>query len=252
MHNINNKKCIAIVPARSGSKSVIDKNIASLAGYPLLAYSIIAAHLSKKIERIIVSTDSSDYAALSKLYGAEVPFLRPPELSLDTSTDKEFFLHAMQWMHENEGEVPEYWVHLRPTAPLRNPKIIDEAVEVIMKDSSATSLRSAHKAPESPLKWFRKKGKYFTGLAEAAVSDEYLNLPKEAFADVYVPVGYVDVVRASHVLNQDTLLGANMLAFNSPVCTEVDSPEEFDFIDYQINRYGSVLLDYLSSKYPLE
>jgi CMP-N-acetylneuraminic acid synthetase len=74
---------IAIIPARSGSKSITDKNIKLLSGHPLIAYSIAVAKLSKKIEKVIVSTDSKEYADIAKQYGAEVPFIRPDEISID-------------------------------------------------------------------------------------------------------------------------------------------------------------------------
>lgn len=237
---------IAIVPARSGSKTIVDKNISFLSGHPLLAYSIAAAKLSKRIDRVIVSTNSRHYSDIGSRYGAEVPFIRPDEYSMDTSTDREFLVHAMDWMLENEKDVPEYWVHLRPTTPLRDPLILDRSVDAIMKDKNATSLRSGHKAPESPLKWFKKDEQgYFKGLIAGGEEKELYNLPKEVFDDVYIPDGYVDVVKASYVMNHETVHGNSMIGFQSPVCTEVDSIEEFEYIQYQIEKSGSPLLNYL-------
>jgi N-acylneuraminate cytidylyltransferase len=229
---------VAIIPARSGSKSLKDKNIKLLSGHPLLAYSIQAAKLSKKIERVIVSTDSEEYAEVARKYGAEVPFIRPSEHSTDTSLDRDFLVHAMKWFQKNEGGVPEYWVHLRPTTPLREPETIDAAINMILNQKSSTSLRSGHKAPESPLKWFVKRDRFFKGLQE----DEQYNLPKESFEDVYIPNGYVDVLKSSFILENEKIHGENMLCFVSPVCTEVDSIEEFDIIEYQINKYKTTLL----------
>ena len=233
---------IAIIPARSGSKSLIDKNIKLLSGHPLIAYSIAAARLSRKIERIIVSTNSEKYADIARRYGAEVPFIRPDRYSKDTSTDRDFLIHAMKWIKDNEHNEPEYWVHLRPTTPLRIPKIIDDAINIIKDDGSSTSLRSGHKAPESPLKWFVKSDKYFKGL----VDNEKYNLHKESFEQVYIPDGYVDIVKASYMLKNKKIHGDQMLCFESPVCTEVDSTEEFDYIQYQINKNESLLLDHLN------
>ena len=88
---------IAIIPARSGSKGVPGKNIALLGGYPLIAYSIAAAKLSG-IDRVLVSTDSEEYALITRRYGAETPFVRPDEISSDQSTDFEFMRHAIDWM----------------------------------------------------------------------------------------------------------------------------------------------------------
>ena len=233
---------IAIIPARSGSKSIIDKNIKPLSGHPLIAFSIIAAKLSKKIKRVIVSTDSEEYADIAKKYGAEVPFIRPDKYSKDNSTDRDFFIHAMNWFKENENTIPEYWVHLRPTTPLRVPEKIDEAISMILNDDKATSLRSGHKAPESPLKWFLKRDNYFKGLIE---NEEY-NLPKESFENVYIPDGYVDIVKASYLLNNEKTHGENIISFESPVCTEIDSIEEFNYLEYQIQDVENVLLNKLN------
>jgi N-acylneuraminate cytidylyltransferase len=233
---------VAIIPARSGSKSLIDKNIKHLSGHPLIAYSIAAAKISKKIDRVIVSTNSQEYVEIAKQYGAEVPFIRPDEYSTDVAIDKDFLVHAMNWFKENENNMPEYWVHLRPTTPLRDVKIIDNAIDEIIADESATSLRSGHRAPESPLKWFLKKSHYFRGL----IDDEGYNLPKEEFEQVYIPDGFVDIVKASFVMNNKEIHGNRIIGFESPVCTEVDSAEEFDYIQYQLDKNGSELLDYLN------
>ena len=233
---------IAIIPARSGSKSLTDKNIKLLSGHPLIAYSIAAAKLSRGIDRIIVSTNSEKYADIARHYGAEVPFIRPDRYSTDKSSDRDFLIHAMEWLKDNEDNVPEYWVHLRPTTPLRMPEIIDDAINVIIDDESSTSLRSGHKAPESPLKWFVKSDKYFKGLLD----NEKYNLQKESFEQVYIPDGYVDIVKASYMLKNKKIHGDQMICFESPVCTEVDSTEEFDYIQYQINKNESLLLDHLN------
>ncbi|MBT6052972.1 MAG: acylneuraminate cytidylyltransferase family protein, partial [Candidatus Scalindua sp.] len=123
---------IAIIPARSGSKGVPRKNIYFLGGHPLIAYTIAAAVLSSYIERVIVSTDSEEIAGIARDYGAEVPFLRPLEFARDHSSDREYLLHTMQWFQDSEGHVPEYWVHLRPTTPLREVGIVDQAILEIM------------------------------------------------------------------------------------------------------------------------
>ena len=233
---------IAIIPARSGAKTVTDKNIKLLSDHPLLAYSIAAAKLSKSIDRVIVSTNSKKYADIAKYYGAEVPFMRPDKYSNDTSIDRDFLLHAMEWLKANENIVPNYWVHLRPTTPLRDFRVIDNAIELIKNRKDSTSLRSAHEAPETPFKWFKKKGDNFKG-----IFNDDTNLPKEAFDKVYIPNGYVDIVKATYVMNNPEIHGDSMIGFVSPVCSEVDSIEEFDYIQYQINRDGTELQNYLNS-----
>ena len=136
---------------------------------------------AKIAEKLI--PNSKKYAEIAKNYGAEVPFIRPNKISQDTSTDKDFLIHAMQWLKKNEGTIPEYWVHLRPTTPLRDPNIINCAIDKLSKNRLATALRSGHKTPESPLKWFIKREGYFKGIIE----NENYNLPKEMFEQVYIP-----------------------------------------------------------------
>ncbi|TGM82279.1 acylneuraminate cytidylyltransferase family protein [Leptospira mtsangambouensis] len=240
-------KTIAIIPARSGSKSIKDKNLAMLSGHPLIAYSIAAGVMSKTVTRTIVSTDSEEYASIARKYGAEVPFLRPSEFSTDTSTDRDFMLHAMQWVKDHEQSVPEFWVHLRPTTPLRDPKHIDEAVNILELDKDATALRSAHLCSESPFKWFRKNSQgYLAALTSEETSLDRFNLPRQSYPDVYIPDGYVDVVKSSFILNTELFHGNKVIGYVSPVCTEVDSPEELDILEFQIRKYGSPLLEYLN------
>jgi len=235
---------IAIIPARSGSKGIPGKNIARLGKHPLLAYSIVAAKLAG-IKRVWVSTDSEKYAEIAKRYGAEVPFLRPTEISNDRSTDFEFMRQAMDWMDQNENTVPEYWLHLRPTTPLRDPKILKEAFELIQSNPKASSLRSGHEAPESPFKWFLKDDEgFFKGLRED-LTPEKVNMPRQTFPKMYNPDGYVDIVRSSHVLHSTTLHGEKMLVFESPQCDEIDTKEDFEFLEYQFRKYGSPLQNYL-------
>lgn len=241
-----NCQIVAIIPARSGSKSIKDKNLARLGGYPLIAYSIVAARMSKRIDRVLISTDSEYYAELGKRYGAEAPFLRPTEFSTDKSTDREFMVHAMEWVRDHEGHLPELWVHLRPTTPLRDPRHLDEAVAMLESRSEATALRSAHPSPESPFKWFRRNDRgYLTALTADDTSLDRFNLPRQGYPTVFIPDGYVDIVRSSFVLKSQLFHGDRVLGYESPHSTEVDSTEELERLGFQLSKYGSPLLDYL-------
>lgn len=241
---------VAIIPARSGSKGIKNKNLADLGGYPLLAYSIIAAKLCRKIERILISTDSEQYAEIGRQFGAEVPFLRPVELSGDSATDRDFMVHSMEWMLEHEGHLPEYWVHLRPTTPLRNPTLLDDAIDVMIKNPQATSLRSAHASPESPFKWFRVNDEgYLTSLTSDDTRLDKFNLPRQSYTQVFIPDGYVDIVKSSFIMNSGLFHGDKVVAYESPFCTEVDSPDELEQLNFQLGKHGSPLLDYLCTNF---
>ena len=240
---------IAIIPARSGSKGVPGKNIKLLGGIPLFAFSIIAAKMMPSVSRVIVSTDSEEYAQIAKDYGAEVPFLRPNEISGDKSTDFDLFLHALNWFKENENLIPEYLLHLRPTTPLRNPQIMEEAVKLFIENKNlASSLRSGHSAPESPYKWFLKDdNNYFKGLRDD-LTPEKVNLPRQSFPSVYIPDGYIDILKSSVILTTGTLHGDKMLVFESPFCVEVDTKDDFEYLEFQIKKEGSSIINFHFNK----
>ncbi len=246
------QKIVAIIPARGGSKGVPGKNIKLLACYPLIAYSIIACKLSRQIARVIISTDSTEIADISKNYGAEVPFLRPPEISQDHSTDFEFVLHALDWFKNYENEEPDYLVHIRPTTPLREPTNIDSAINEILADTSSTGLRSVHEIPESPYKMFGIKDRYLTGLYPDDPRPEYYNLPRQNFPPVYKPNGYVDIIKRETVRNGSSLYGSKMLAFITPTAVEVDSPEEFQYLEFEITKKQNQIHEYLRENFKPE
>ena len=118
---------VAIIPARSGSKGLPDKNIKLLASYPTIAYSISAAKMAG-IDRVILSTDSEKYAEIAIQYGAEVPFFRPPKFAGDLVVDFPVIQHALDVLRETEGCLPDDVVQLRPTSPLRPVGLIKHHV----------------------------------------------------------------------------------------------------------------------------
>lgn len=243
----------SIIPARSGSKGVPNKNIKLLGGYPLIAYAICVSRLSSEISRTIVSTDSPEYAEIAKKYGAEVPFLRPPEISQAKSLDIEFIQHAIQWFDKNEGLIPDMFVHIRPTTPLRDPEIIDEAIRLFQKYPQATSLRSAHDLAESPHKVFNiDDDGYLRGLFPDDPRPEYYNLPRQSFPTAYHPNGYVDIIRSEFVLKNNSLHGQKMIGFITPVSVEVDRPEDFEYLEYLLTKEKNPVLEYLKSNFPSE
>ena len=144
-------KCVAFIPARSGSKRLADKNIRPLLGHPLMAYSITSALDSGIFSRVVVSTDSLRYAEIAAYYGADV-LMRPPQMAQDTSPDIEWVLHALD-------VVPcEVYAILRPTSPFRKPETIQRAWEEF-RVGPYDSLRAVEKCREHPAKqWVLRNG----------------------------------------------------------------------------------------------
>ena len=243
-------KVYAIIPARGGSKGVPGKNIRTLSGHPLIAYSIAAARMSSLIDRVVISTDSEEIASIGRAYGGETPFLRPAQLAGDRSPDRDFMLHALQWFQEHEGVVPDFLVHLRPTTPLRDPARVDEAIRLFLAAEGATSLRSGHEAPETPFKWFLRNEEGFFVPIRPDMDIAATNLPRQMLPRAYIPDGYVDVLRTSFILNATDIHGVRMMGYVSPMCREVDTPEDFEYLEYQIGKKGSPLMDFLSRSSP--
>lgn len=241
----------SIIPARGGSKGVPKKNIRCLGGYPLIAYAICVSKLTKSIERTIVSTDSQEIAEISRRYGAETPFFRPAEIAQNDSTDLELFQHAISWFKEKEGVVPNLLVQLRPTTPLRIPSEIERAIAYMKERQDASSLRSAHEFPHPPQKMFQidEKG-FFKGFFPDDPRPEYYNLPHQLFPTAYRPNGYVDIVKPDLIQKTNSLHGPNILGFVTPVTAEVDCPEDFEYLEYQLAKYGSPIYEYLAEYFP--
>ena len=217
---------LALIPARGGSKGIPRKNIIDIAGYPVIAYSIAVAKLSKYINRVIVTTDDAEIADVSRRFGAEAPFLRPKEISGDKSLDIEFFHHALEWLKKNEEYSPDLIVHLRPTTPFRDFRVVDEAITDMIKDKKATSLRSSEIFDrESPYKMFKAEGAYydFFGKEDFKKDEEYYNYPRQAFPVTYQPNGYVDIVKPSVLLKTGMLHGKRIRIFVTEKSVELDN-----------------------------
>lgn len=242
---MNKERIVAIIPARSGSKGIPHKNIIDIEGFPLIAYSIIAARLSKTINRVVVSTDSQEIADIAIKYGAEVPFLRPKKFATDKSTDIEFVKHALDWFQNNEGSIPKYLVHLRPTTPLREPEIIDKALRLVFKTPEATSLRSVHEIRESPYKLLGMEKGYLVGLFPDDPRPEYYNLPRQEFPPVYQPNGYVDILISKQILTNNNLHGDNVLGFITEDCGEIDKKEDLETVKYFLKKNKYNIYKYL-------
>ncbi len=128
---------LGLIPARGGSKGIPDKNLVSLCGKPLLQYTCEAAKGSNLLTRVIVSTDDQHIADVALGFGIEVPFLRPKELSEDTTPMIDVLLHTLAELAKT-GQEPDILVLLQPTSPLRTAQDIDDAVTLLQKTGADT------------------------------------------------------------------------------------------------------------------
>lgn len=227
---------LALIPARMGSKSVPKKNIREIGGIPLIAYSIKQALASKYISRVVVSTDSEEIAEVARTYGAEVPFLRPSELAEDYSLDIDFHRHAVEWLRDKENYLPDAVINLRPTTPVRDPVVLDEAIQLFMSHPELDSMRAVRPAQKTPYKMWRLRS---DGLMEPLFEhfeghDEPYNLPRQLLPEVVAQDGYFDITRTSTILEMNSTTGLMVMPFLVP-------GEEID-IDYESDMEKAVKL----------
>lgn len=219
-------KVLAIIPARSGSKSVKDKNIREMNKKPMLAYSIEHAKASKYIDRVIVSTDSEKYAKIARNYGAETPFLRPSEISMDDSLDLEVFQHALSYLEREEGYIPDLVVQLRPTYPIRNVEDIDNIIEQMLADETIDSIRCIARAKEIAYKmWHKDSNGRLTPIMKEI--KECYNMPRQELPVVYYQNACIDVIRTPVITKKNSMSGDCIVGYEMEHNFDIDTEEEF-------------------------
>lgn len=218
---------LAIIPARSGSKSVKDKNIRLMDGKPMIAYSIEHAQKANCIDRIIVSTDSEEYAAIARKYGAETPFLRPAEYATDTALDYDVFLHALNYLEEVEGYIPELVVQLRPTYPIRRISDIENMVNYLREHPEIDSMRCVAPAKEVAYKMWHMDGQ---GMLSPIMKDipECYNMPRQQLPKVYYQNACIDVVRTEVITKKHSMSGCKIAGYEMSDNFDIDTEEEFE------------------------
>ena len=233
---VKKPEVLAIIPARGGSKGIPRKNIKLFAGYPLLAYSVAAGLQSELCTRVIVSTDDEEIASVAREWGAETPFLRPAEFAADNSLDLPVFRHALTWLKENEGYVPDIVLQLRPTSPARPRTLVDDAIRLLMEHPEADSVRGVVEAGENPHKMWRvdPESGYMHGLLKVDGIDEPYNAPRQKLPVIYWQTGHIDAIRPERTfMAGDSMSGKNILPlFLDPDFTiDIDTP--FDWVRYE-------------------
>ena len=223
---------LALIPARGGSKGIPRKNIIQIAGRPLIAFSVEQGLESKLITRVIVSTDDPEIAEIAREWGAEIPFMRPPEFAQDLSSDIDTFRHALLWLQENEQYIPDLVVHLRPTGPVRRVELIDKAISLMLQHPEADSLRSVCWPIQTPYKMWRIVDGYLELLLEVEGVPEAHSMPRQMLPEVFWQNGYVDIIRPRAILEQNSICGERILPFvvQEPLY-EIDYPESIPVVE---------------------
>lgn len=226
------REVLAVIPARGGSKSIPYKNIKLLGGAPLIAYSIAVARQAPGVTRVIVSTDDEKIAAVAREYGAEVPFLRPEEISRDETTDLPVFQHALQWLAEREEYSADVVVQLRPTSPFRRMSHIEDSIQLLRENPHADSVRTVCTPFQNPFKmWTIGEDKLLKPLL-SGYGDEPYNMPRQQLPDVLWQTGYVDAIRPRVILS-GSMSGKNILplVISDGDWIDIDSPADWQMAE---------------------
>ncbi len=232
MMNSNDYHILAIIPARGGSKGVPRKNLRKLLGKPLIQFAIEEAKKSKYIERTILSTEDEEIASIAKDLGAEVPFKRPEELAGDFVTDLPVFKHCLNWLEANEGYVPDIVVHLRPTAPLRRVKHIDDSIALLIKNPEADSVRSVTDVEQHPLKmWKIVDGRLVPFIPEEVYGiKESYNMSRQKLPKAYKQNGAVDIVWRKTIIEKNSMTGDTIIPYIMDPWDSVNIDHEIDLL----------------------
>lgn len=221
---IQDKKILAIIPARGGSKGVPRKNIRPLNGVPLIGYTLNEANKSRYLDRIVVSTDDLEIAKVAEDFSAEVPYLRPEELSTDSSSTVDCVIHMIEFLKNNEEYIPDYICLLQCTSPFRTYRDIDCAIEKVI-DSQFDGIISVCEVEENPY-WtnvFRdEKLTYF--LEEGRNITRRQDLPQ-----IYTYNGAIYIIRTNVFINKGAFETDNITGYIMPKERSLDVDTMTDF-----------------------
>jgi CMP-N-acetylneuraminic acid synthetase len=227
-------RVLALITARGGSKSIPKKNIKELQGKPLIAYTIEAAKRAKLLTRTIVSTDSEEIATIARTYGADVPFLRPADISGDKSTSLEAAQHALEFL-KARGEEYDYLLILQPTSPLRTATDIDACIRVAL-ETGADSVMGMVELPDFSLKKLKRVDS--DGRITPLLADEgkHSGMRQEG-EKVYKRNAALYLTRVPCIMKGD-LFGDDSRSYSMPQERSVDinDPADFDLAAFYLTK----------------
>jgi len=228
------KKILWLIAARSGSKSIAHKNIKLLGGHPLLSYRIESVKGTRTEHDLWITTDSEEYASIAHGYGAEVPFIRPEELSADNSSSIDVVIHAMEYAKKYNKEF-DYVGLLEPTSPFIKSNQLDRAISLLEENNEASSIVAVKKARPNRI-FIQKESMY---LKELSLNLKRLkNFRRQDFEKEITPSGGFYISRWSTFLEQKSFYTSKTLGFEVDEVSglEIDEPLDWEFAEFIINK----------------
>lgn len=236
-------RCVALIPARAGSKRLPGKNIRPLAGHPLLAYTIAAALESGVFESVLVSTESPETAAIARHYGAEIPFMRPGEMAADLSPDIEWVRYTLGEL-ERGGRVFESFSLLRPTSPFRRAETIRRAWARFMSSRGADSLRAVELCRQHPGKMWTVEGDRMRPLLRGDETGvPWHSRPYQALPPVYAQNASLEIAWARTVRDTGSIAGHAIVPFftEDHEGLDVNEPKDWWYAEHLLATGGATL-----------
>ena len=229
----------AIIPARSGSKEIKNKNIIKFNGKPSLYYSIQVAKLSKYINKTIFSSDSKHYLDIASKYKPDVLHLRSKLNSRSMSTDRDFLLEIYQYLKKNFNYTPEVFALLRANNPTKSLKDVNNAIKIFLKNyKKFSSLRSVSLMNETSYKTFYiKKNMLYSVMTNKSKIDSF-NEPKEKFSNTFAGNGCIDLIKTKN-LEEKILYGDRCYSFiPEHPCVDIDYKDDITFANYVLKNFS--------------
>ncbi len=224
----NNKKVLALITARGGSKGIPDKNIKLLGGKPLIAWTIDEANKSKYIDRLILSSDCENIQRIAKQFSCEVPFSRPKELASDTSSSIDVILHAL----DNIYEEFDYLMLLQPTSPFRTVADIDKVVEESI-DSNIELMVSVAKVKKHPSYLYKIENNKLIPYIETNKQLRRQDMPATYEHNGAIYFSTVDFIKKNKTYNSVEAVGFEMFGSGN---LDIDTYEDLEYAEYLINK----------------
>ena len=231
-------KTCAIIPARSGSKVIKDKNILKFNGHPSIAYSIVASLKSKFVDKVVFSSDSNKYLKIAKKYNPNILHKRSKKNSSGNASDLDFMIEIKNFLQEEYNYYPDFFAIIRGNCPTRNVQDIDNAIKIFSKKhKNFTALRSVSKMSETSYKTFYIKNKKLCGVLNNKFLLDSLNLPKEKFKETFSGNGCIDIIKSKN-LKKGIIHGSKVYPYiTKNVYVDIDYNNDIKYAKFILNNF---------------
>lgn len=209
---MKNYNYIAVITARKNSKSLKNKNMIKIGSKPLIQYSIDTCLQSKMLSKVLINSDSDEIINYCKKKGVESYYKRPSKLAKDNTTDLEVFIDLINYFKKNKITLPDAFVHIRPTCPIRDINIFDKAIKKFSNnfDKGYTSLRSVSLSKENPYKmWFITKENILKPIIK---NNKFNSVPRQLIPKSFWQNGYIDIIKPQ-TISRGSIEGNKVLPY---------------------------------------